>query len=373
MDRVSKPSRAARLNERILKRMQAAIASDPEVDFTTKLPKKYSTRLANMRNSVDNNDPIAPARPNEEDIRDSLDASAPVETIYPLSKLVLDLLEDVSRASGSLSASFSERLIGMMQASEIIWKGPDPDHKMVFKCNASIVLKAVRGMEDFTEYTALQYLRQHRPDLPIPSPLGLLRLNGTVLIFMSYQPGKTLTDVWPTLDQAQKASIQAQLNKILNDLRSLPFTPGAPLGGIGGEGCKDVRRHLRRSDKPITRIDEFEQFLFTGRRPGGYAFVEFMRELCPPPSSCSIVFTHGDLRPDNITVEMAEDHGYIVTGLIDWEYSGFYPEYYEAVKTTNCLWPYDEDDWYLFLPDCVSPKRYAHWWLLDRVRETRVV
>ncbi|KAL4937125.1 hypothetical protein BDV06DRAFT_216137 [Aspergillus oleicola] len=149
-----------------------------------------------------------------------------------------------------------------------------------------------------------------------------------------------LTNIWRSLD------------KILIDLRSLPFTPGTPLGGIGGEGCKDVRRHLRRS---------------------GNTFLLLMNELRPPASSCRIVFTHGDLRRDNIIVEMAEDHSYVVTGLIDWEYSGFYPEYYEAAKSTNCLSPYEEDDWYLFLPDCVLPKRYAHWWLLDRVRETRVV
>jgi hypothetical protein len=33
----------------------------------------------------------------------ALDASASVETIYPLSKVVLDLLEEVSRNSGSSS------------------------------------------------------------------------------------------------------------------------------------------------------------------------------------------------------------------------------------------------------------------------------
>ncbi|KAL4778720.1 kinase-like domain-containing protein [Aspergillus varians] len=371
MGRVSKPSKATRFNIHTLQKLEDAFKSDSEVDLTSKLPTDYSTRLDNWRSiGVDNhNNAVAPVRPHEEDIRDSLDASASVETIYPLSKSVLDLLE----ASGSLSDSFSVRLIGMIQASEILWRGPSARCKMVFKCNACIVLKAVRDMTDFTEYTTLQYLRQRRPTIPIPEPLGMLRLNGIVLVFMSYQPGDTLTNVWRTLDKTQKASIQEQLDKILTDLRSLPFTPGTALGGIGGEGCKDVRRHLRRSNQPITTIEEFEQFLFKGYRTGGNAFLSLMNELRPPASPCRIVFTHGDLRPDNITVEMAEDHGYIVTGLIDWEYSGFYPEYYEAAKTTNCLSPYEEDDWYLFLPDCVSPKRYAHWWLLDRVRETRVL
>ncbi|RAL03101.1 uncharacterized protein BO80DRAFT_462848 [Aspergillus ibericus CBS 121593] len=322
MGRVVKPSRASRFNTHALKKLQAAVALDPDVDLTTKLPTDYSARLERMRNGLENdsrNNTVAPVGPHEEDLRASLDASAPVETIYPLSKEVLDLLGDGPQAFGSLSSSLSERLIRMMQASEILWKGPSARRKMILKCNAHIVLKAVRDMSEFTEYTTLQYLRQYRPDIPSPEPLGLLRFNGITLIFMSYQPGDPLTNVWPSLDKTQKASIQEQLNKILTDLRSLPWNPGTPLGGIGGEGCKDVRRHLRRSDRPITTIDEFEQFLFKGYRSGGDAFVKLMGELSPPASSCKVVFTHGDLRPDNIIVEMTADHGYKITGLIDWE------------------------------------------------------
>ncbi|KAL3477470.1 hypothetical protein BJX99DRAFT_246225 [Aspergillus californicus] len=332
MGHVTKPSKATRFNEHTLKKLQKAVALDPEVNLATKLQTDYSARLDSMRNSINinnNNNSVAPVRPHEEDIRASLDASAPVKIIYPILKAVLDLIEDISCASGLLSDSFLARLIRIIQASEILWRGPSARCKIVFKCNTYIISKAVQDLIDFTKI---------------------------VLIFMSYQLGDTLTNVWPTLDKAQKASIQGQLNKILTDLRSLPFTSGTPLGGIGGEGCKDIRRNLRRSDQPITTIDEFEQFLFKGFRSGGDTFVSLMRELCPPASSCRVLFTHGDLRPDNIT-----------------EYSEFYPEYYEAAKSTNCLSLYEEDDWYLFIPDCVSPKRYALWWLLDCVRETRVV
>ncbi|RJE24597.1 Phosphotransferase enzyme family [Aspergillus sclerotialis] len=157
------------------------------------------------------------------------------------------------------------------------------------------------------------------------------------------------------------------------DLRSLPYPPGTSFGGVGGSGCKDIRRHLRRNNKQITDLSDFEDFLLDGSHSGGGVFAELIRQLSSPthsPLSPSIVFTHGDLRPDNIVVDMGNGSEWIVTGLLDWEYSGFYPEYYEAVKCTNCLAPYEENDWFLYLPDCVSPKNYAHWWLLDRVRET---
>jgi aminoglycoside phosphotransferase (APT) family kinase protein len=39
------------------------------------------------------------------------------------------------------------------------------------------------------------------------------------------------------------------------------------------------------------------------------------------------VFTHGDVRADNIMVKRDPDINdrYVVTGIIDWEFSGFYP------------------------------------------------
>jgi aminoglycoside phosphotransferase (APT) family kinase protein len=245
---------------------------------------------------------------------------------------------------------------------------------MVFKCAADVVVKATRRVDDDTEYTTLQYLESHKPAIPAPRPLGYVRMSGITLIFQTYEPSTTLATVWSQLDSRQKASIRDQLDAIMVDLRSIPYTVGSTLGGVAGEGCKDIRRHMRQSGKPIRTLSEFEEFLFSSPHPGGQVFVDLLRQLYPHQSEeMKIVFTHGDLRPDNIAVDMDDCNQWVVTGLLDWEYSGFYPEYCEAFKCTNCIAPYEEDDWYLFLPDCISPKRYAHWWLLDRVREARVV
>ena len=40
-----------------------------------------------------------------------------------------------------------------------------------------------------------------------------------------------------------------------------------------------------------------------------------------------IVFTQGDLRPDNIMVKKGR-----VTAIIDWEMAGWYPDYWEFAK-----------------------------------------
>lgn len=291
--------------------------------------------------------------------------------MFPLSDAIAKLIEPVSQTAG-----ISQGLFDVLKNSEIIWKAPFARQKGVFKCSAEIVVKAVDNMEHYAEYTALQYLDRHKSNIPVPKPLGLVRMSGISLIFMSYMGSVSLAKVWHTLDTCQKTSISNQLNTILQDLRTLPFTEGTPLGGVAGEGCRDLRRHVRVSETPITTLEDFETFLFSSPHPGGNVFVEFLRRLSPSSTDHSgsrIVFTHGDIRPDNIMVELADNNKYMVSGILDWEYGGFYPGYYESVRCTNCLGPYEEDDWFLYLPECVSPKIYAQWWFLDRVRESRIV
>lgn len=296
--------------------------------------------------------------------------------MFPLSNAVAKLLEPVSQTAEGLPVGLSQKLFEVLKRSEVLWEAPFARQKGVFKCSAEIVVKAVRNMEHYTEYTALQYLDRNKSNIPVPKPLGLVRIGGVCLIFMSYIGSVPLGEVWPTFDSSQKASISNQLNTILADLRTLPFIEGTPLGGVVGEGCRDLRRHVRVSEIPIISLEDFETFLFSSSHPGGSVFVKFLRQLSPSSTNHPgprIVFTHGDLRPDNIMVELADDNKYMVSGILDWEYSGFYPDYYESVRCTNCLGPYEEDDWFLYLPECVSPNTYAQWWLLDRVRETRVV
>ncbi|KAJ5146105.1 uncharacterized protein N7515_000669 [Penicillium bovifimosum] len=367
-------SEAARFNAFTLKKLQAAIKKDPEINLAEQFPMGYQERLMAKKTEIERPPKKSKAQLEaEEDIRLSLRPSDPAEIVFPLSDAVANLLAP-SQTAGSANG-LSQRLIEILASSEIIWKAPFAGQKSVFKCSADIVIKAIRNMEDYTEYTALQYLERHTSNIPVPRPLGLVRMGRYSLLFMSYMQSVPLGDVWQTLDSCQKSSLSKQLNSILEDLRTLPYTEGTPLGGVGGEGCKDLRRHVRVSETTITSLEEFETFMYSSPHPGGGVFVKFLRRLSPSTNGHSgprIVFTHGDIRPDNIMVELV-DNNYMVSGILDWEYSGFYPDYIESVRCTNCLSPYEEDDWFLYLPECVSPDIYAQWWLLDRVRETRVV
>lgn len=60
-----------------------------------------------------------------------------------------------------------------------------------------------------------------------------------------------------------------------------------------------------------------------------------MKALPNAASQDSAVLTHGDLRPANIIGQLQSDNVFTITGLIDWEYGGFYPEYWESTKATD--------------------------------------
>ncbi|OJD12389.1 hypothetical protein AJ78_07014 [Emergomyces pasteurianus Ep9510] len=344
-DASSKVAKAARFNIHTLKRLQKAVAVDPEIDLTFCFPKDYSTRLTEMRTLL-----LPPPMTTtsgsvtEDDIRVFLRPSEPTVIIFPLAEPVQSLLTD---------ADMSEALVELMQRCEILWKSPFPHKKMVFKCNENIVIKAIKNALDYTEYTTLQYLKMHKPTVPAPRPSGLLRMNDVSLIFMTCTSTTTLADIWTGLNISQKRFIQDQLNQILVDLRSLPHANGTPLGGVGGEGCKDISRIF---DSRLCAL------LFS------QSFIDRLCQSCVPFQQLEVrcVFTHGDLRPDNITVEPSDDRQFRITGLLDWEYSGFYPEHHELIRSTNGLRSSSaDDDWYLFLPECISLERYGMWWLLD--------
>lgn len=61
-----------------------------------------------------------------------------------------------------------------------------------------------------------------------------------------------------------------------------------------------------------------------------------------------IVFTHGDLRLQNVMVEDGN-----VSGILDWEFSGWYPEYWEFSKALY-VWKW-QNDWIEYLVQILQP------------------
>ncbi len=292
--------------------------------------------------------------------------------VFPLSESVQTLLGvHAHTISNGHSQSLSTNLNNIIKISEIIWQSKACCGHTVVKCSANIVAKIVPSLEDYTEYTSMQYLVQHAPDIPAPKPLGLVSSNRTSYIFMSFVPGLTVNQIWPQLSRDQKASISDQLNDALLRLRALNVPDSVSLGGVDGEGCKDTRRHTRICQESVRTCAAFEDFKFSNPHFGSSAYISLLRGLSSSHTA-KVVFSHGDLRPENIVVQPDQHGNYFLTGILDWEKSGFYPDYFECTKATSNMSPSNADDWYLYLPRCASPSTYPLMWLVDRVWDIHI-
>jgi aminoglycoside phosphotransferase (APT) family kinase protein len=293
-----------------------------------------------------------------DDVRQLLDGQTSATVLFPLSESVRGLIE-----SDENESSLARSIRKLVEQSEVVWKPKIGRHKIVLKCSPGIALKIILQMDNLTEYTMLQYLEEHKPTIPAPRPLGLVRVGDCFLVFMSLVPGTTLEAVWPKLDDSLKRSVQEQLNDIFIELRSLTRPDNMPLGGVAGEGCQDLRRYVRRTTDPIWTTEDFDNWQFSNPRFGSPIYIKVLRSLCPPLSQ-KHVLSHNDLRPENIMVELGGGQCRM-TGIIDWQYGGFYPEYFESTKVMNGLSTNEDNDWYLFIPECISPLRNTEKWLLD--------
>ncbi|KAL1977785.1 hypothetical protein VTN31DRAFT_644 [Thermomyces dupontii] len=147
---------------------------------------------------------------------------------------------------------------------------------------------------------------------------------------------------------AEKCAIRDQLNLILEKLRLLPL-PSEYLGGGNPPECIDCRMWKRKSPTYMTSEAQFNEFLLSGNsRPGMEPYIEFIRPMFREDHRT--VLTHGDLHPRNILAIKEERGGIRITGLIDWETGGAYPEYWEFVKSLNTVRPIRFGDWPFFLP-----------------------
>lgn len=145
--------------------------------------------------------------------------------------------------------------------------------------------------------------------------------------------GSPLPDAWKTLSDTDRASILAQIQQMVRELRSLQPPLGAGVESSSGGSLRDSRiSHCRPRFGPFKTIQDFHLWLREELRPEehpdrtddqDWKDIKDMvaKQDGPWPAP---VFTHGDLNPFNIIVQ-----GNRVVSIIDWEFAGWYPHYWE--------------------------------------------
>lgn len=169
-----------------------------------------------------------------------------------------------------------------------------------------------------------------------------------------------MTDSGKHLARPRRNLSRSKLGSIFSSIRSLPPPPSdephAILGGGIPRRCKDARRDIQVAEHPIKNVAEFNQFLTSDPKRTETGWPKMIRSFLI--SDYKLVMTHGDLHPRNVMVlkpnvspsDVPADW-VEVTGLLDWEMCGYYPEYWEYVKALHTIRPGGSfDDWWAYLP-----------------------
>jgi len=188
-----------------------------------------------------------------------------------------------------------------------------------------------------TEASTMNFVAENT-SIPVPKVHCSFIHNGRAYIVMERIQGESLGDSWAGRTQQSKDKITAQLRAIFEELRALK-PPGAGIESCVGGSLFDCR--LPQSDRrfgPFPSVQAFHRWLrddisLEDVQPRPTLSEEDLQEIkamvikqdgpWPPP-----VFTHGDLNWPNILVR-----GDDVVGIIDWEFSGWYPHYWEYTSS----------------------------------------
>ncbi|OGM48781.1 hypothetical protein ABOM_003057 [Aspergillus bombycis] len=371
-------SEASRLNFKTVYRLQDKVLSRPEINLRDTFPADYDRRYRwakpkeeDKSKSLESSPPTQQPEQPRDWLRERLEVVNTASIIYPLSAQASALFNQHVATDGCTEkASLPVALKDLILKSDRLFELSIRTGAVV-RCSDDLVIKIFPSSRDLTEYHNLQYLAENAPELPIPKPHGLIMLGSIGAMFMSYVPGIALHQVWSRLSHEGKLSIQKQLHDIFSRLRSLHQEDGTELGGVRGEGVKDYRIMETAAYKGITTARGFDELQFSAKHRASPSYVKLLRSFLDEDNKSlqGSVFTHGDLKKSNIMVQEGSGNAdlYEVTGVIDWEDSGFYPEYYESTTLSNAQSIMSDDDWYLYAPHCISPLRFPVRWLVDRL------
>jgi aminoglycoside phosphotransferase len=233
---------------------------------------------------------------------------------------------------------------------KVLWESQS---RVVMQLEGEVVVKIGHDL-DHGESALLAFVAHQAPDVPIPKPLGSIVIQSITYMFMTSIPGVTLEECWPRLSMDQKVRIRFQLNRMMLALRRVPYVTGDPLGSISMPHlCSDNRMRKRQSPHPLFTESDFNDFLVSRPfRLVSAGFTRWIRSLLR--NDHRIVLTHGDFHPRNIMVVENEHHIVAVSGIIDWEMGGWYPEHWESVKAQNTRGIEDNSDWWDSLPQSIS-------------------
>lgn len=220
---------------------------------------------------------------------------------------------------------------------------PDASAKVV-QVGDNLAVKYGRSV-DLLEAQNLSYVASHS-NVPVPKLYGTLFEESTnrKFIIMEMVKGQTLAQAWPDLTPTEKHDVVGQIQEALFELRKIPSV--GYVGSVDKQACADGIFYSPRKVHDPSLFGPFKTEedmnrailrMLESTEPASY--VALLRTLFAATlQNHQTTFTHGDLQPKNIMVEKteaaADGEPSLKIKIIDWEISGWYPEYWEFCNAT---------------------------------------
>lgn len=150
-------------------------------------------------------------------------------------------------------------------------------------------------------------------------------------IGMTIIPGVPLDQKWDTLDEETKESLCLQLWDLIAKVRDIPLPEAMKdlyqCAADGSPSRDTVFEDLQKPARPLSSDEEIRARIY--ERYLHYGGLRYENELLDMlPQSKHSVFTHADIAPRNIMVDEEKN----ITGILDWELAGWYPDYWDYAQ-----------------------------------------
>lgn len=178
------------------------------------------------------------------------------------------------------------------------------------------------------EIVALRFVKAYTT-IPVPEVIS----SDWDRVTLEYIEGQTLQQAWPVLTPSQRSDIMTQLSGYIAQMRALS---GLYIGRLDGQSAV-VPSVMTRLGGPFRTMSDFHDWLANPTRRQIAQSVYWHQITTQLGADYPIVFTHGDIAARNIMIRDGR-----IVAILDWEFAGWYPEYWEYVFAMRGL---DNVDW----------------------------
>lgn len=187
--------------------------------------------------------------------------------------------------------------------------------------------RIVKFDRHLSEIKALELVAE-KTTIPVPKIVEIHPIAGSadlVDVVYKFVPGETLARAWQHLGAEEKRRIVAQLADYIEQLRSLVPPEEGHVANVALGPAYDHRLGSRPFG-PFKCIADFHTFVRQGSALDGDSDSE-VRLVHGRFETLVTKFSHADLSPENVIVNKGE-----IVAILDWEFAGWWPEYWEYTK-----------------------------------------